>query len=88
MPLFFKGTIRGIRPKTYEGKTTYILQFLEDRPDGSIDKYDIKLPDNVAPTNFDKGQETSVPILISSMNGNMYYRVDGVAFNAAVPAKR
>lgn len=87
MPLFFKGTIRGIRPKTYEGKTTYVLQFLEDRPDGSIDTYDIKLPDNVAPTSFTKGQDASVPVLISSMNGNMYYRVDGDAFNAVGPKR-
>ncbi len=88
MPLFFKGTVRGIRPKTFEGKTTYVLQFLEDKADGSIDTYDIKLPDNVAPTNFNKGQEAAVPVLISSMNGNLYYRVDGDAFNAASAGKR
>ncbi len=88
MPLLFKGKIGGIRPKTFEGKTTISLQFVEEKNDGSLDTYDIKVPDNVSPTQFQKGQETTVPVLLSTMNGKVYYRIDGDAYNSVGPVKR
>lgn len=88
MPLLFKGKIGGIRPKTYEGKTTITLQFVEEKTDGSLVTYDIKVPDNVSPAQFQKGQETTVPVLISTMNNMLYYRIDADSYNAVGAVKR
>lgn len=93
MPIFYKGTLRGKRTNTFTNKETNTqqvtnkLQFIDETPNG-ISQLDIKIPDNVSPAQFTEGQEITVPITVSSYNGNIYYTLDGDAFNAVGPQKR
>ena len=88
MPLFFKGKVLGQRQSKYEDRVTNIIQFVDEIPNGSITQTDIKLPDNVAPTQFSKGQEVTVPVLVKTYSGQIYYHLDGDTYNAIGPAKR
>lgn len=80
MPLMFQGKIKGIRPKTYDNVKVNILQFVEDKPDGSFDTIEIKVTSDVPMTELKKEQTVSVPVLLATMNNRIYYRIDAETY--------
>lgn len=80
MPLMFQGKIKGIKHKNFDNIKTTILQFIEDKPDGSFDTIQIKVTNDVPMTEFKKEQTVSVPVLLASMDNKIYYRIDAEVY--------
>ncbi len=75
MGLYFKGKLDGKRARTYEGKTSTYLQFVEQLEDGELKFTELKVPENVNPTQFEIGKLVEVPVVAVAMDGNIYLRV-------------
>lgn len=88
--LFFKGKIEGVKRGEYESKPTCSLQFIIRHADGSLDSTKIKVPETMPNAQFQVGQDITLPILCSTMNGIIYYRVDADAYKQTqdIAAKR
>ena len=73
--LYYKSKLDDIRSRTYEGKTTYWLQFIEKLPEGGINLRDIKVPEGMNVSQFQIGKLVEVPVLLSTVEGTIYYRI-------------
>lgn len=88
MPLMFHGKIAGVRRGEFDNVPRCTLQFSENKPDGSLDTLNIKVPETVPSAHFDKGQEVTLPVLYSSMNDTVYFRIDADVYNSMNATKR
>ena len=67
------GQIMTILTKSYEGKDTNYLQFMVESESKGIEILKVKITIDEDINKVEKGLTVSVPISISSMNGNLYY---------------
>lgn len=71
--LNIQGQILTIIKKSYEGKDTNYLQFMTESESKGIEILKVKITIDEDINKVEKGLTVSVPISISSMNGNLYY---------------
>jgi len=75
--LSYTGKLEAIREKEFQGETTKYLQFLShDDLSGGIVLTDIKCTNAEVLKTAKVGEEVNIPVKVSTMNGNIYYRCD------------
>ncbi len=84
----FQGKIAGVRRGEFDNVPRCTLQFSENKPDGSLDTLNIKVPETVPSAHFTKDQNVTLPILYSSMNDKVYFRIDADVYNSMNAIKK
>lgn len=87
MPLMYNGKIEGMKRSSFDGVERLALQFIERKADGSLDPIQIKVPMDVPHTELKPGAMVTVPILLSSMDNRIYYRIDADAYREQMARK-
>lgn len=87
MTLVYNGKIEGMKRSSYDGVERLALQFIERKPDGSLDPIQIKVPLDVPQTELKPGATVSLPVLLSSMDNRIYYRIDADTYREQLARK-
>lgn len=80
--LYYRGTLDAKRASTYQGKTRVQLQFIERRDDGAISLMEIKVPDDMDHSAYQEGKNVDVPVDVSVVDNQAYFRVSKSALHA------
>ena len=78
----YAGQISGLRKKVFTNRdtgaeeTTHYLQFIEQKPDGSLGVQEVKIPDGINPEMFQKGQIVALPVAMAAYHDKVYLRID------------
>ena len=67
------GKIMSILEKSYENKKTIYAQFLMESEIKGMEIIKVKITNETDISKLEKDAVVSVPVLISSVNGNLYY---------------
>ena len=67
------GKIASILEKVFENKKTVYVQFLMESESKGIEIIKVKITNEIDIPKLEKDAVVSVPITISSVNGNLYY---------------
>lgn len=67
------GKVLTILEKKYEDKKTVYAQFLMESESKGMEVLKVKITNNEDISKLQKDMIVSVPVLISAINGNMYY---------------
>lgn len=87
MPLIYSGKIEGMKRSSYDGVERLALQFIERKPDGSLDPIQIKVPLEVPHSELKPGAMVHLPVLLASMDNRIYYRIDAEAYKQQLARK-
>ncbi|MDX9900824.1 MAG: hypothetical protein RBT22_04910 [Aliarcobacter sp.] len=67
------GKIASILEKSYENKKTVYAQFLMESESKGIEIIKVKITNEIDIPKLEKDAVVSIPVTISSVNGNLYY---------------
>ena len=74
--LYLNGKVASIRKSSYEGKESVKLQFIDNTGNG-ISLIEVKLSENENSDQYKDNMSVVVPVSVSSVNGNIYYKQTG-----------
>ncbi len=78
--LRYVGDVAGIKEKTYEGKTTYTLQFVDTRGD-ELSFEEVKLEEGMPlHKSMGKGSRVNLPVIVNFFSNKKYMKLDFTAY--------
>ena len=75
--LVIMGEINFLKKSEFEGQVIYKVQFLKEDETKGLSIIDVKLEPNEDVSVLKKGAKVQIPVTISAMNMNIYYKQRG-----------